>query len=1100
MRRPKAPGGQTIGGEQSFQKIIEYANEIVYTLSREGVFLFVSPAWTRSLGHPVEDVIGRSFELFVHPDDVTRYHGYLQRVLLESHFRDAVEYRVRHRDGTWRWHQSNGAVIPGDATQPATFVWIARDITAHRATRERLESTLAETRVRYRVSQALLGRDSEEEVLDTLIDVAGVHPGALVSLWSWDSESGHTIIVKRREGAFGSGIRSNVSTGIRLSVITYPSITQYLVNDVFWTNDLQRDERIDPATRHVLLGEEARSYATMQMRVGDDRLGLVIVVSKSTGYFNEENLLLYKTLADEGATALHTASLREAVRASEQRLSLVVRQSPLPIVEWDVDFDVVSWNPAAQRVFGYSAEETIGRSGFGLIVGESERPEISRRMAEFGESLNALDITRPTLTKDGRTIVCRWMSSPRINRDGSYVGAVSIIEDISMRIEAERELHESEQRYRTLAEVTHEGVVVHDRGAVVDCNAAFARMLGYTRTEILGMQVSDLVAPVSRELVHSQALAGAETAYETDSLRKDGSTFPTKVVSTPTLFRGGHVRIATLWDLTEERKAQRHLESALKLTQVRFQISQALAGAETEEHVIKALGDFVGLFPGSFVTLFTAEGPAEDPIITKQWQSIDSGMSSPIPVGARFTFSEQPLFRLLFQRVTFCVNDLATDTALPADTRDYFMTLGMLSCTALPLMTGNELLGFVLAGAREPGAFDQGTLGLMQTLAEQGAVALRAARLRAAARSSEADFRRVAENMRDLISEVDAGGVYRYASPSYRRVLGYETDVLVGDTFFTRVHPDDLGMMREIFSSSAKSGRDYEVECRYRHADGHYMWFSILSKSLFDEKGDFCGAVRVARDVTERRRADEEVHRLNAELEKRVQERTAQLEAANKELEAFSYSVSHDLRAPLRAINGFSRIINDEWGGRLPPEVSHHLRTIRENTSHMAMLIEGLLSLARLSRHELHMKQIITRQMVAEVIAGMEELTQGREVEFVVGELPDCSGDPVLLRQVWVNLIDNALKFTRCRPHARIEIGGAPQDETCTFSVKDNGVGFDMRYADRLFGVFQRLHSGDEYEGNGIGLANVQRIIHRHGGRIWAESAPEQGATFFFAL
>ena len=342
-----------------------------------------------------------------------------------------------------------------------------------------------------------------------------------------------------------------------------------------------------------------------------------------------------------------------------------------------------------------------------------------------------------------------------------------------------------------------------------------------------------------------------------------------------------------------------------------------------------------------------------------------------------------------------------------------------------------------------------------------------------AARATEEILHRIADNMRDLVSEIDADGFYRYASPSFERVLGYEPSAIVGTSVLSYLHPDDASRMVAELKQGSADGAEHEIEYRFRHADGRYLWFSSLSRPLFDSGGRFLGHVGGAREVTERRRADEEVRRLNEELEKRVAERTAQLEAANRELEAFSYSVSHDLRAPLRAINGFSRIVQEKFADLLPSEGLHLLRAVRENTMHMGLLIDGLLSLSRFGRQTLRFKAIEVTELVQEVIESLADQRVGREVEIVVEPLPTCEGDPILLRQVWINLIANAIKFSRSRSHARIVIGAENRNGRTTYFVKDNGVGFDMRYADKLFGVFQRLHRSEEYEGAGIGLAQM---------------------------
>ncbi len=268
-----------------------------------------------------------------------------------------------------------------------------------------------------------------------------------------------------------------------------------------------------------------------------------------------------------------------------------------------------------------------------------------------------------------------------------------------------------------------------------------------------------------------------------------------------------------------------------------------------------------------------------------------------------------------------------------------------------------------------------------------------------------------------------------------------------------------------------------------------FLSLTLLSVALF-----FLNA-----GVSEQAQAEKEIRRLNTSLEQRVAERNAELDAAKKELEAFSYSVSHDLRAPLRAVDGFSQSVLEDYGAQLPPEGRHDLQTIREGAQRMGTLIDDLLTFSRLSRAPLKEQSVDTQEMVRNVMDDLNSERQGREIEFKVEELPGCRGDPSLLKQVWVNLLSNAVKYTRQRNPAVIEVGCKMEQEKVYF-VRDNGAGFNMKYVHKLFGVFQRLHRADQFEGTGVGLAIVQRIIHRHGGRIWAEAELDRGATFYFTL
>jgi light-regulated signal transduction histidine kinase (bacteriophytochrome) len=289
-------------------------------------------------------------------------------------------------------------------------------------------------------------------------------------------------------------------------------------------------------------------------------------------------------------------------------------------------------------------------------------------------------------------------------------------------------------------------------------------------------------------------------------------------------------------------------------------------------------------------------------------------------------------------------------------------------------------------------------------------------------------------------------------------------------------------------------------EIKNRAKDGSSYWVDTTIVPFLGEDGRPRQYIAIRADITERKKAEEAVYRMNTELEQRVTERTVQLETANRELEAFSYSVSHDLRAPLRAVDGFSQAVIEDFGEQLPAEGRRQLQTIRYSAQRMGALIDDLLTFSRLSRQALAKRRVETGPLVRAALAELGSPWSDRRVEIRLAELPPCQGDPALLRQVWLNLLGNALKYSRKRDPAVIEIGIDHRSDQAAYFVRDNGTGFDMKYADKLFGVFQRLHRMEDYEGTGVGLATVQRIIHRHGGRVWAEAAVEQGATFFFTL
>jgi len=297
-----------------------------------------------------------------------------------------------------------------------------------------------------------------------------------------------------------------------------------------------------------------------------------------------------------------------------------------------------------------------------------------------------------------------------------------------------------------------------------------------------------------------------------------------------------------------------------------------------------------------------------------------------------------------------------------------------------------------------------------------------------------------------------------------------------------------------------RSGRPSQGESVRVAKDGRKVFISLVTAPLFDQGGELVGEISSSRDITELRNAQAEVEALNRELERRVAERTAELETANRELEAFSYSVSHDLRGPLRSIDGFSSLLIERGAAGLDDDSKGHLSRIRAAAQRMAMLIDDLLDLSRVTRSEMHRREVNLSELAGTILANVAAEAPGRAVKMHIAPDLKAHADAGLMRVLLENLLGNAWKFTGNRADARIEFGRAMHDGQEAFFVRDNGAGFDMTYSKRLFGAFERLHAQTEFEGTGIGLATAQRIVHRHGGRIWAEGRIDRGATFFFVI
>lgn len=420
------------------------------------------------------------------------------------------------------------------------------------------------------------------------------------------------------------------------------------------------------------------------------------------------------------------------------------------------------------------------------------------------------------------------------------------------------------------------------------------------------------------------------------------------------------------------------------------------------------------------------------------------------------------------------------------------------------LVAAAERLGADDWTARTGLSHSRGELGLLARTFDDLACTLQ--RKQAESERAAAELRAAEIKFRTLVEQSLVGiyiiqdGNFAYVNPRFGDIVGRKPEELIGKPVLDIVAEPDRalveGNIRKRLQGELPSIR-YHLRCV--RPDGSPVPVEVHGAAA--EVNGRRAIIGALLDVTEQVQAEAEIRRLNAELEQRVALRTAQLEAANNELEAFAYSVSHDLRAPLRHISGFVELLAGSAGGRLDERGARYLKTIADSARQMGRLIDDLLDFARMGRARMNTARVDLEELVGAARAELEPDTRGRNIVWKNGGLPEVEGDPAMLKQVFLNLLSNAVKYTRQRDPAVIELGteNANTEEIIVF-IRDNGAGFDMRYAHKLFGVFQRLHRADEFEGTGIGLANVRRIIARHGGRTWATGEPGKGATFYFSL
>jgi PAS domain S-box-containing protein len=427
--------------------------------------------------------------------------------------------------------------------------------------------------------------------------------------------------------------------------------------------------------------------------------------------------------------------------------------------------------------------------------------------------------------------------------------------------------------------------------------------------------------------------------------------------------------------------------------------------------------------------------------------------------------------------------------------------LAVRSYLAVPVVSrSGEIVGGLLFGHPAPGAFTARAQELAAGIAAEAAIAMDNARLYRAVSQREAHFRQLADAMPQMVWTARPDGAGDYFNQRWYEYTGMAPDHPRENARELFTHEEDLERCQEAWRQAVESGQPFQTECRIRNSQGEHRWHLVRAVPVASDTGEITAWFGAGTDINDQKQTEEEMRQLNATLERRVSERTAQLESSNKELEAFSYSVSHDLRAPLRSIDAFSQLVREDYEDKLDDQGRQYLSIVGDASRHMAELIDDLLHLSRVTRAEMRRQPVNLSLLAKRIIVELRRLEPKRRVEIVIAPDLRVNADERLLRVALENLLNNAWKFTAKKRAARIEVGTETQEGGRVYYTRDNGAGFDMEYAGKLFGPFQRLHSTSEFPGHGIGLATVHRIITRHGGRIWAEGRPDEGATFYFTL
>jgi PAS domain S-box-containing protein len=673
-------------------------------------------------------------------------------------------------------------------------------------------------------------------------------------------------------------------------------------------------------------------------------------------------------------------------------------------------------------------------------------------MATLHDNGECLNYETTLLMADGRRL--NFNISSRMITFNEESCILSVMRDISESRRTKKALGASELRYRRLFETAKEGIMILDAetGMVVDVNPFLITLLGFSHEQFLGKAIwelgffKDVVANESNfaELREKEYIRYENLPLETSH----GKRIEVEFISNVYLVDDAKVIQCNVRDLTARRLAE---VAAARLAAIVESTDDAVVGKDLDGVV-------------------TSWNAGAEKIF---------GYSAQEMVG-------QPILRLIPPERHQEEAEILAHIRRGEGVR-HFDTVRLDK-------NGNQLdVSVTISPIRDGAGKIIGVSKVARDITERK-------RMAQIISESEERFRTMANSMSQLAWIARADGSICWYNQRWYEFTGKKAEQMEGWGWQSVHDPKRLPDVMANWKSAIDLGEPFEMEFPLRDAGGRFRNFLTRVQPMKDVGGRVVQWFGTNTDVDALKRAEEKVRILNTELEQRVAERTAQLEIANKELESFSYSVSHDLRAPLRAINGFAGIVLEDFGSQLPEEGQRYLERIRQGGQRMGVLIDDLLAFSRLSRQSVNLQSVNVATLVHAVLEDLKPLREGREIEILIGNLPKCHGDPALLKQVWVNLLSNAIKYTQGRQPALIQIGCTRENAENVYFVRDNGAGFDMQYAHKLFGVFQRLHRADEFEGTGVGLAIVQRIVHRHGGRVWAQAVLQQGATFYFTL